>query len=177
MKNWSVLALGVALALGEVAAQEPEVERDPEDSLEETAPPPGALREAVRTYFRARLASDLGWTDAQVAEIAPLLDEVERERAASRAKRRQAMAELRRAMRQGAADDDVAALLERVESIGVEARERERSTMRRIDERLTPRQRVEFRAFVERFRRELLGKVDELRRERAGRRWSRGGTP
>jgi hypothetical protein len=166
-----LLALALALPFGGLAADSPDPSPPGDEPVEpegEVVPPSGELRQAVRSYFRARLRSDLGWTDEQVAEIEPQIQEIERGRADARVARREAMLRLRRAMREGAGDDEISGLLDRLESITVEQREHERIAMRRIDDRLTPRQRVEFRAFVERFRRELRGKVDEIRRNRAG---------
>jgi hypothetical protein len=75
---------------------------------------------------------------------------------------------LNRGLRQGASDDELQGLLDRLESIEDEQRAFEKSVQARIDQHLTVRQRVQFRFFAERFRRRLERRIEDLQRERRG---------
>lgn len=141
------------------------------------APPPGEphgdpgageLREAIRQFFENRLREELGLTDEQMTAIRPLVEEIEQSRAATRRERMQIVRGLRGGLRDGAEDAELQQLLDRLDRIEDEERARERSVMGRIDERLTVRQRVQFRFFIEAFRRRMEDRIRRLREDRNG---------
>ncbi len=121
------------------------------------------LRTAMERYFRSRLRAELGLTDEQMVELAPRLERIERSRSSARRERLSIVRRLQRGLRTGADDDQLQGLLDRLDSLEFEQRDLERSAMREIDATLTVRQRVELRFFVQRFRRELQRKVQQLR--------------
>jgi hypothetical protein len=138
----------------------------------------GELRDAIREHFANRLRQELALTDEQMVALGPLIDEIESTRAETRRERGAVVRSLTRGLRQGASDEELQALLDRLDAIDERQRAAERSTMSRIDEHLTVRQRVQFRFFAERFRRTLERRIQDLQRERrggAGR--PRGGPP
>lgn len=139
------------------------------------APPPtepegdpgvGELREAIRQFFENRLREELGLTDEQLTAIRPLVEEIERSRAAARRERMLTVRSLNLGLRDGADDADLQQLLDRLDGIAGKERARELSVMGRIDERLTVRQRVQFRFFIEAFRRNMEERIRQLRDER-----------
>jgi hypothetical protein len=121
------------------------------------------LREALFRYFEKRLRVDVGLTDEQVAEVVPRVRAMERERARSVRDRRTAAMDLRRAYREGAGDAELESLLDRIEEIDRNLRSEMDRLMGEIDASLTVRQRVEFRAFLQQFRRDVRERVQKLR--------------
>jgi len=149
-----------------------------------TAPPSSPaqreLRDAMQQYFESRLRADVGLSDAQLAEVLPRVREIERGRNEAGRQRRTAVRVLTRGMRQGATDEELLSQLARLDRIEQEQRKLEQRVRVEIDEQLSVRQRVRFRFFVERFRRDLQRRVQSLRNggepgEGAARR--RGGRP
>jgi len=159
-KNRLVLGAAVlAVAVSSLAvAQQPEPE----------APPGEQLREAMRHYLHDQLRLELALSDEQMAQLSPLIERIEDVRSEARRNRGTTLRELRQGMRQGAGDEQLQALLDRLQAIEDEQRVAERSTMTDIDAMLTVRQRVEFRFFIQRFRQELQRRVQQLRRDRMG---------
>jgi hypothetical protein len=131
------------------------------------APPPHAeIRREMRELFQNRLRARLGLTDEQMQAIGPRIEHLEEGRSTARRETLETMHELRMAYEGGAADGDLQLLLDRLEGIEREQRELERSELSEIDARLTTRQRVELRFFMEEFRSEMARKIQELRRDR-----------
>lgn len=153
-----LLALVVSLPI--VLAQGPPPP-EPDDG-----PPAGEVREAIKQFFEHRMREELGLTDEQMSAMRPLVDEIERSRAATRRERLQTVRALRGGLRDGAGDAKLQELLDRLGRIEDEERARERSVMTRIDEQLTVRQRVQFRFFIDAFRRRMERRIRELRDER-----------
>jgi len=159
------LAAGVALLavlpFGAVTAQDRPAEGD-------DGPAQETLREAMRDYFRNQLRMELALSDDEMAELVPLIEQIESVRGEARRERAATLRGLRRGMREGAADAELEHGLQRLDAIDTNQREREQQLVARIDELLTVRQRVEFRFFTQRFRQELQRRVQELRRDRMG---------
>jgi hypothetical protein len=86
-----------------------------------------------------------------------------RERARSLRERRATAIELRRAYREGGADAELESLLNRVEEIDRDLRSRMDELMGEIDATLSVRQRVEFRSFLQQFRRDVRERVQKFR--------------
>jgi len=93
---------------------------------------------------------------------------MERARTTARRQRTRTVFELRRGLREGTGDEELQSLLEQLERIEQEQRRLERTALEEIDALLTVRQRVQLRFFIERFRRELQRKVQQLRSGEAG---------
>lgn len=125
--------------------------------------PNGELREAMADFFRTRLRVALDLTDAQMAEIVPRLQRIERSREESRRRRVGTVRDLHQGLRSGVGDGELQSRLDRLEAIEDEQREIESSVMSEIDRQLTVRQRVQLRFFVQRFRSEVRRKIEELR--------------
>jgi Spy/CpxP family protein refolding chaperone len=162
-KNWLVLSAAVlAAAVSSLAlAQQP--------APGESGGPPGQeLRDAMRQYLHDQLRMELALSDEQMAQLSPLIERIEDVRSEARRNRGATLRELRQGIRQGAGDEQLQALLDRLQSIEDEQRAAERSAMSDIDAMLTVRQRVQFRFFIQRFRQELQRRVQQLRRDRMG---------
>ena len=157
--------LFVAVLLsGPLVAQEPPPA--PQESGER--PAAGELRQAMRQYFHNQLRLELALSDEQMAELGPLVERFEDARSKAQRERAGTMRQLRRGLREGAADDRLQSLLDRLDVIDGEQREAEQAAMTEIDAMLTVRQSVQFRFFIQRFRQELQRRVQQLRRDRLG---------
>lgn len=161
LQRRSVLCL-VLLPLAFLAAlaqEPPPPEADDEPAAQE-------LRQAIREFFENRLREELALTDDQMTAIRPLVEEIEQSRAQTRRERARAVRSLRAGLREGMSDAELQRWLDRLDSLEVEQRERERAVTARIDERLSVRQRVQFRFFTEAFRRKMEERIRALREER-----------
>jgi len=163
MSRWTAVRVA-AFVLGLLAF--PALAQDPQSDGPSLPPRDPELREQLFRYFESRLRTDLGLSDEQVAEILPVVRRMERERSALVREKREAMMDLRIAYREGADDERLQQRLDRVEEIDGRMATRMRSLMDEMDRSLNVRQRVEFRAFLERFRRELRDRVEQFRGNR-----------
>jgi len=150
--------LGLVLWLAPASALAQGPPREPS-----SGPGDPELREALFRYFEKRLRVDVGLTDAQLAEVVPHVRAMGRERARSLRERRATAIELRRAYREGGADAELESLLNRVEEIDRDLRSRMDELMGEIDASLSVRQRVEFRSFLQQFRRDVRERVQRFR--------------
>jgi hypothetical protein len=163
----------LALAGISAGAQEPPPPGEPPS--DEPAPRVGAagpeeeLGRAIRQHFLNRLRAELALSDEQMGAVAPLVEQIESTRSRLRRERLETVRSLQRGMEQGAGDDELQALLDRLEAIDEEQRLTEGEVMTEIDAQLTVRQRVQFRFYTERFRRNLERRINEMQRERGGR--------
>jgi hypothetical protein len=163
LKRSIICTLLLLTSVGVAAAQE-----EPPPGDEPGGPPDAELRRAMQEYFHNQLRMELALSDEQIAEIAPKLERIEQARVEARRERVATVRQLQRGLREGGADDELQSLLDRLDRIEVDQREAERVVMKEIDEQLTVRQRVKFRFFIQRFRRELQRRVEQLRRQRFG---------
>ena len=120
-----------------------------------TVPSNERLREALVEKFSNGLREQLGLTDRQVEALMPSIREMERSRAAARSDRQAAMRQMRELYRGGGSDAELQAVLDRYEEIQERQRLEQADAQARIDEELTVRQRIEFRMYTQRFRRQL----------------------
>lgn len=157
-----VMLLALCAAGPLPAQQQPPPPEDPGGS------PDGELRQAMRRYLHNQLRMELALSDEQMAELSPRIERIEGARSEARRARGTTMRELQRGLREGAGDQQLQTLLDRLDAIEREQREAERSAMAEIDEMLTVRQRVQFRFFIQRFRQELQRRIQQLRRDRMG---------
>jgi Spy/CpxP family protein refolding chaperone len=141
----------------------------PPSPAPEGGPAAGELREAIKQFFERRMREELALTDEQMTAMRPLVEEIERSRASTRRERARTVRALREGLRGGASDRELQDRLDRLDRIEDEQRAHERLVMARIDEQLTVRQRVQFRFFIEAFRRRMEDRIRELRSERDGR--------
>ena len=156
MIGWFLLVFGAASL-----AQESPPARDPEPARVTTD-----VDRAIREHFLTRLRAELGLTDEQMKAVTPLVEEIERVRTRLRKDRVRTVRALHRGMEEGAGDAELQQLLDHLEAIEEEQRGVEASVMVRVDEQLTVRQRVQFRFYAERFRRNLERRIEDLRRDR-----------
>jgi hypothetical protein len=142
----------------------------PRAQSEETGGPgDGELRDAMRRFFESRLRAELNLTDEQMTEILPMVESIEQSRNAARRERQDTVRALQDGMREGAADAELQQQLDRLDTIEQSVRAEEREVLKEIDKLLTVRQRVQFRFFTERFRRQLQNRIQSVRRERMDR--------
>ena len=76
--------------------------------------------------------------------------------------RRSTVVKLQRGLRQGESDERLQQLLDTLETIEVEQQQSERATLAEIDAKLSVRQRVKLRFFIQGFRRQMQRRVREL---------------
>ena len=165
MNRWvfcilGLLFLAVCVAgptLGQQPLPPPE---DPEGA------PDGELRQAMRRYLHNQLRMELALSDEQMAQLTPHIERIEGARSDARRERMTTLRQLQHGLREGAGDEQLQSLLDRLDAIENEQRAAERAAMTEIDGMLTVRQRVQFRFFVQRFRKELQQRVQQLRRDR-----------
>jgi len=158
-----VCTLLLLTAVGVAPAQEESPLGD-----EPGGPPDAELRRAMQEYFHNQLRMELSLSDEQMSQLVPKIERNEQARGEARRERAATVRRLQRGLREGGADDELQSLLDRLDRIEIDQREAERALMKEIDEQLTVRQRVKFRFFIQRFRRELQRRVEQLRRERFG---------
>lgn len=154
------ILLGLLLVLPAALAQAPP------PSAPGGEPEPEEVRAAIKQFFERRMREELALTDAQTAAMRPLVAEIEQSRSATHRERASTVRALREGLRNGAGDEELQGLLGRLDRIQDEERARERSVMARVDEQLTVRQRVQFRFFIEAFRRGMERRIREWRGER-----------
>ena len=123
----------------------------------------GELREAMHRFFEKRVRAELGLTDEQFDALMPLVRRREESRIELRRRRMETVRSLQRGLREGGTDTTLQELLDRLDSIDEEVQRAERSAMSGIDDRLTVRQRVQFRFFSQRFRSELERRIRRIR--------------
>jgi hypothetical protein len=124
------------------------------------------LGQAIRQHFLTRLRAELALTDEQMAAVTPLVEELEEVRSRLRRDKIDTVRALNHGMEEGAGDAELQGLLDRLDAIEQERRAAEASVMARVDEQLTVRQRVQFRFYTERFRRNLERRIEDIRRDR-----------
>ena len=169
----TLIAAILALCGAWAAAQQPPPPAEP--PTEGPAPRVGAaapdeeLGRAIRQHFLTRLRAELALTDEQMEAVAPLVEEIEGTRSRLRRERMQTVRSLQRGMEQGAGDEELQRQLDRLGAIEEEQRLNEAEVMAEIDAQLTVRQRVQFRFYTERFRRNLERRINEMQRDRGGR--------
>ena len=137
-----------------------------EQGRERAAGEPAELRRAMHEYFEKRLRAELSLTDEQTEHILPTVTRLEEAKTEMRQTRMETARSLRRGMQQGATDDELQELLDRLDRLEGEQRELERSMLEEIDEVLSVRQRVQLRFFIQQFRQEMQRKVQEFRGDR-----------
>lgn len=173
--NWTsrfvlivLLVFGPAAALGQAPTEPTGSPPEPQAAAADEE-----LGQAIRNHYLTRLRSELSLTDEQMNAVTPLVEQIERTRARLRRERGQTAKSLQQGMEKGASDVQLQGLLDHLEAIDEEQRVTEASVLVQIDELLTVRQRVQFRFYTERFRRNLERRINDLQRERRGGR-SRG---
>lgn len=130
------------------------------------APPPRAeVREQMQQLFEARLKTDVGLDDAAVARIAPQVEDLERERALWRRERGRLLRELRRGVARGMPDTGLQHRLDALDRLSRDSDEATRTALARIDRDLSAPQRVRLRFLLVEFRRDMNGRIRELRRD------------
>lgn len=129
----------------------------------EAGPEGEDLRQAIRRHFSNRLRQELALTDEQMSAILPQVEELEQSRNGMRRERRETVRRLTQGLQRGASDAELQQLLDRLDTIEQDQRKVERTAMARIDEQLSVRQRVQFRFFIERFRKAMQQRIEEFR--------------
>ena len=152
LRGWPVVVLLLGTALtGSASAQSPQ-----RNGGEER----GELRQAMRQYYENRIRADLALSDGQMEQILPHIHGMEESRAAIQGERREAVQELRRGLDQGADDAALQELLDVLDGLDLRMKALEREYVALVDAVLTVRQRVEFRFFSERFRRDMRKRIE-----------------
>ena len=114
-----------------------------------------ALRQALVQKFSNGLREHLGLTDRQVEALMPSIRLMEESRTTARRERQAVMRRMRELYRGGGSDAELQATLDRYEEIEERQRREQAAAQARIDEELTVRQRIEYRMYTQRFRRQL----------------------
>ena len=153
-----VLLLGTAVAPGR-AAQAPGRRGGAEGG-------PPELRRAMQQYFQKRLRAEVSLSDTQVEHILPRVRQLEEAKSTMRRSRSETARRLRLGLEQGATDDELQELLDRLDRAERDRRELELSLQTQIEEVLSARQRVQLRFFIQHFRQEMQRKVQEFHGDR-----------
>ena len=134
------------------------------------AEPPrrAAIREQARGLLAARLKSDVGLSDAQIADVLPKIEGIEEGRRQAQRNRMRLLSELRRGINQGASDADLQASLDALDRGERDQDRRTRETLARIDGALSVPQRVRLRFLLVRFRGEITRELETIRGGRRG---------
>ena len=149
--------LAATIAAAGALAQEPQA---PEGPVE--------LRRAMEEYFQTRMQAEVSLSDEQLEQILPLVRQRETSRRAALRTRQDSVRRLRRGLEQGATDSELQTQLDRLDASEREQWESERSVQKQVDGVMSTRQRVQMRFFLQSFRRDMQGKIRELRGERGG---------
>lgn len=154
MKRLAILTLLIAAwALPAIAQGEPP-QQDPRDDPE--------LRNAVRVLYERQLRTQLGLSDEQMEAVRPEIAAIDEARAAARREQRAVRRALGEGMRGGASDDELLALLVRLDGTREQERLAIRESTARVDEHLSVRQRVQWRMLTERFQQQLRRRMHEI---------------
>jgi hypothetical protein len=121
------------------------------------------VAEQMRRLFAARLRSDVGLDDAQVAAVLPQIESLERSRAQAARQRRVLVRELRHGLADGMPDAELQSRLDALDRIGQDGERAARATLADVDRALSVPQRVRLRFLLVQFRREMMRRVDEIR--------------
>lgn len=113
------------------------------------------IGERLRRVFADRLRAEIAMTDEQAGVVLPKLEEVERARTKARREKLAIALDLRRGLRDGAADDELASLLSRFDAVDLRQEKEVRELLAEAEAPLTVRQRVELRFFLVRFKAEV----------------------
>ena len=144
MKRWVIVAVAV-LMCGVSQAQDGRAD----------------LRERIQGKFDNMLRQRLQLSDAQEQAVMPEIHRLEEEKRRFDREKMEIVRELRVGMRDGASDDDLRAMLDRLDDNEAQRRQMVQQAMREIDADLTVRQQVQFRFFVSEFRRELRHRLGD----------------
>jgi len=126
------------------------------------APPEPSVAGQMYRLFAARLQSDVGLDEAQVAAVLPRIESLERTRVQAGRERRRLVRELRRGLAEGMTDADLQRRLDTLDRIGQETERTVRATLTEVDRDLTVPQRVRLRFLMVRFRDEMVRRVEEF---------------
>ena len=144
MKRWVIVAVAV-LMCGVSQAQDGRAD----------------LRERIQGKFDNMLRQRLQLSDAQEQAVMPEIHRLEEEKRRFDREKMEIVRELRVGMRDGASDDDLRAMLDRLDDNEAQRSQMVQQAMREIDADLTVRQQVQFRFFVSEFRRELRHRLGD----------------
>ena len=153
------IVLVLALAKGALAHAQ-----DPAPEPEHRA----AIREQARGLLAARLKSDVGLSDAQVANVLPRIEAIEDARREARRSRLRLLGDLRRDLDAGASD---ATLQGGLDALDRNERDEDRATregLAKLDAALTVPQRVRVRFLLVQLRGEIARQVQSIRQGRRG---------
>jgi hypothetical protein len=160
-----ILAWGVAVAPG--YSQE-----EPPPSAQGRSERRAEAFRMVDAYIIANIQEGLGLDDEQYARVVPLVNKLQKERREYYHARWQALHDMRRLLRSGAATQtQVERALDTLKALEVEGPARIEKQMEALDAVLTPVQRAKYRVFevdVERRMRELMRRARRSRSQDAG---------
>ena len=121
------------------------------------------LGEAVFEHISRVLRTELALDDEQTATVMPLLREQAQLRTELRKERMKAARALRRALAEGASDQNLQQQLDRMDEFEQQGFRRQRELQRRIDGPLNTTQRIKLRFAAERIRREVQDRLRDVR--------------
>lgn len=113
------------------------------------------IGDRLRRVFADRLRAEIAMTDEQASVVLPKLEEIERVRTKARREKLAIALDLRRGLREGAGDDELASLLSRFDAVDLRQETEVRDLLAAAEAPLAIRQRVELRFFLVRFKAEV----------------------
>lgn len=167
----SGLAVGVltaaVLLLPAPAAAQPSNPgpRPPRPDLNEDESAREELQETIEIYMLARMKRSLKLTDAQEHKVVPLVEELNAVRRETNRRHRLTMMKLHPLIEdETAKDQEITTLLDQLEELESQLRQKELGTRAELRETLTPRQQAHFIVFQERFRHEMEERLRRIQR-------------
>jgi hypothetical protein len=139
--------------------------------LHAQAPEPprrAAIREQARGLLAARLKSDVGLSDAQVADVLPRIEAIEQARREARRSRLRLLGDLRRDLDAGAPDAKLQGSLDELDRNERDEDRATRDGLAKLDAALTVPQRVRVRFLLVQLRGEISRQVQSIRESRRG---------
>ena len=124
------------------------------------------IQETIEIYMIARMKRTLNLTDQQERIVIPLIEDLNASRREIHRGRRLGLMKLRPLVEEEASpDQEIAALVARLDKEDRQFRDREFKTRERIQAALNPRQQGQFILFMERFRQEMEDRLRRLQQD------------
>ena len=184
MKNWKrIFILGIAalLTLSLFAAAQMRDRQRPRERMGISGDErPGDIQETLQIFFVDAMRKHLNLTDEQTLKILPIVRTFEEQRRAFHRERKDLMEQLSAlADRQDASEEELAKGIQKLRAQDDAFRSAERKTQDEIFKALSPRQRLQFIIFTEKFRQKVGEKLREFQERRFRERGSmrEGGGP
>ena len=146
VKRPDLLVMGLLAVLSASAYAAPPTQRGPRDLGRGASPlTVPEIQEMIQGFYVSRFQQELTLDDEQFVELLPALRDSLEQRNRLGQEHSQALNALRRALQDGASDDEFIRLIEDVDNTERQLRDVQEELLREVDPTLTPEQRARFR--------------------------------